>query len=146
MEESHKQLIKYNLILTITLLMALIFTASHGELFINLFKYYVDPVFLMVYLLLGYYISKLTINFVINSKRINALLVMFFYYYSACAVFNDGYSGGWSHTTTIIDKITILVINMLLSTFLIIIPLFFIIIALIHYGILTLLVKRYCSN
>jgi len=135
------QKINYAVILTVMLTIS--FLASHGNVIVNVFTYYVDAVSIIMFIFVGYVLSNTTLEKYLQLKDDSSLSLLFIYYYSAFIIFSDGYLGGWSHTETIADKLTYLVVigfAMLISIF---IPLIFMAISFIQVKIMTHIVKSH---
>lgn len=119
-------------IMTYVILFIIMLFASAGELFSNFVSYPVDILMVICYVGAGYFLVNAIVYKDPKNKGLGLYALTFIYFYSAFACFVDGHVGGWSHSTTLGDKIGIILITMPLYFFTIYIPLIFAVISFAH--------------
>jgi len=117
----------------------IVMSAGMGGFFQDLYNHFLlDGFFLAFFSYVGYLIIK-------NPCDRSRVWILFGFYYLLLACFMDGNAGGWKHTEDPFSKVALIVINIIIYTMTVVVPLFILLIAFIHNQVIKFICKR-CSE
>ena len=91
----------FNYLFTIVCSAAIVRFSSQGKILSDLKEYYSDGAFMVVFVFIGYVIGR---NICQSSRH---KIYLFLFYYFLFVFFSDGHVAGWSHTQSIVEKLSV---------------------------------------
>jgi len=142
LRENHVIVIFLGITMTQVLLGLITFAASNGNIYSNLSVFHTDAIFYSLYSVVGSFLFIFVYQQIGKNRKWRLLIVSFIYFYSAFACFTDGYAAGWSHTSTLLDKLFFTVVFSLTHSFTVVLPIVFLLLSGLYSCGIYLMVKR----